>query len=672
MGNIYVANKDPGLEFSAADEEILVMFASQAALVIANARRHRDERRARADREALIETSPVGVVVFDARRGSLVSFNREAARIVEGLRTPDQPVEQPLEVLTIRRADGQEIALEELSMVQLLTSAETVRSEEVVFEVPGGRSVTVMINATSIHSEGGQLESVVLTLQDMTPLQRLERMHAEFLAMVSHELRAPLSSIKGSAATLIGSGASLDPAELDLFFRIIDQQADHMSGLITDLLDIARIETASLSVSPAPSEPGVLVDQARNIFRSGGGRNDIRIDLEPDLPLVMADRRRSVQVLGNLLSNAARHSPDSSIISVAASLEESHVLFSVTAEGSGLSAELLLHLFRKFSRVDGDERGTDLAGSGLGLAICKGIVEAHGGRIWAESEGLGQGARFTFTLPVVDDAARAELSVPARPAARPPRADRGRPRILAVDDDPQALRAVRDALTDAGYTAVVTGDLDQVGRLVDEEAPQLVLLDLVLPGVDGIELMRTVPQLSEVHVIFLSAYGRDQIIARALEAGAVDYMVKPVSSTELVARVQAALRRRAAPESVEPSEPYRLGDLTIDYAERRVTLAGRPVPLTDLEYRLLFELSVNAGRLLDHKHLLQRVWGMGHAGHSGPVRTVIKNLRRKLGDSPDDPTYIFNRPRGGYRMPLGEGQLGAAQGGTASLPTARV
>ena len=273
---------------------------------------------------------------------------------------------------------------------------------------------------------------------------------------------------------------------------------------------------------------------------------------------------------------------------------------------------------------------------------------------------------------MVDDAARAELSVAARPIARPPRADRDRPRVLAVDDDPQALRAVRDALTDAGYTAVVAGDPGQVGRLVDEEAPQLVLLDLVLPGVDGIELMRTVPQLSEVPVIFLSACGRDQIIARALEAGAVDYMVKPVSSTELVARVQAALRRRAAPESGEPSEPYRLGDLTIDYTERRVTLAGRPVPLTDLEYRLLFELSVNAGRLLDHEHLLQRVWGMGHAGHSGPVRTVIKNLPRKLGDSPDDPTYIFNRPRVGYRMPLGEGQVGAAQGGTASLRTARV
>ena len=110
VGNIHVAKSEPGLEFSAEDEETLVMFASQAALVIANARRHRDEMRARADLEALIDTSPVGVVVFDARRGALKSFNRETARILEGLRTPGRPVEQLLEVLSIRRADRRGIA----------------------------------------------------------------------------------------------------------------------------------------------------------------------------------------------------------------------------------------------------------------------------------------------------------------------------------------------------------------------------------------------------------------------------------------------------------------------------------------------------------------------------------------------------------------------------------
>ena len=119
----------------------------------------------------------------------------------------------------------------------------------------------------------------------------------------------------------------------------------------------------------------------------------------------MADGRRIIQVLSNLLSNAARHSHEASTIGVAAVREGYHVAVSVTDEGRGIAAERLPHLFRKFSRLEGEDRGRDIAGSGLGLAICKGIVEAHGGRIWAESDGPGLGARFTFTIPVAQDAA---------------------------------------------------------------------------------------------------------------------------------------------------------------------------------------------------------------------------------------------------------------------------
>ena len=232
------------------------------------------------------------------------------------------------------------------------------------------------------------------------------------------------------------------------------------------------------------------------------------------------------------------------------------------------------------------------------------------------------GARFTFTIPTVEEAGSGTANGPARLSTRSSRRMAGEHvRILAVDDDPQALRYVRDALASAGYTPVVTGDPAEALRLVAEEKPDLVLLDLMLPGTDGIELMKTVPELSDVPVIFLSAYGRDQIIARALEAGAVDYIVKPFSPTELVARINTALKRGAAPESVAPSEPYRPGDLTIDYAGRTVSLAGRPVPLAGIEYRLLFELSVHAGRVLGNEHLLQRVWARdtpGTPGRLGP------------------------------------------------------
>ena len=650
VGAFYVGEKE--VEFTPEDEETLVMFASQAALVIANARRYRDEQRARADLETLVNTAPVGVLVFDAKTGGLTSVNREARRIVSGLHMPDGSAEQLLDMLTFRRADGREVSLEEFPLALALSTGETVRAEEIVIEVPGGGSVTTLVNATPIRSEEGEVVSVVVTLQDMTPLEELERLRAEFLGMVSHELRTPLTSIKGSAATLTEAVSDLDPAEMLQFFRIIGEQADHMRDLIGDLLDVARIETGELPVAPAPAEVAVLVDEARRRFQSGGGRNNLRIDLSPELPLVMVDRRRVVQVLSNLLSNAARHSHEASVIGVSAVREGYHVAVSVTDEGRGIAAERLPHLFRKFSRLEGEDRGRDIAGSGLGLAICKGIVEAHGGRIWAESDGPGLGARFTFTIPVAQDAGIGASNLPV--SSR--RSERERERILAVDDDPQTLRHVRDALTNAGYAPVLTGDPEEALSLVEANDPHLVLLDLMLPGTDGIELMRSILDMADVPVIFLSAYGQEETIARAFENGADDYVVKPFSPMELVARIKAALRKREAPEWDEPSGPFVLGELTIDYAERRVTLAGRPVQLTAIEYGLLLELSANAGRVLTYDRLLRRVWGLRRSGDSRRVRTAAKQLRRKLGDDANNPTYILNEPRVGYRMAKGETQ----------------
>ena len=277
-------------------------------------------------------------------------------------------------------------------------------------------------------------------------------------------------------------------------------------------------------------------------------------------------------------------------------------------------------------------------------------MEAHGGRIWAESDGDGLGARFTFTIPAVEEAPA--VATPGLPAPLP-REESERTRVLVVDDDPQTLRYVRDALTRAGYTPFVTADPEEVFDLMEEHDPHLVLMDLILPGSDGIELMTGILAKYEAPVIFLSVYGQDQIIARAFDMGASDYVVKPFSPTELAARIRAALRRRKAPIQQEP-KPYKSGDLTVNYAERLVTIAGRPVPLTTLEYGLLSELSVNAGYPLTHELLLRRVWGLRNSGDSGLVRTVVKNLRRKLGDDTSNPTYIFTEPRVGYRMAKGE------------------
>ena len=647
IGNIYIGEKESGLDFTSEDEETLEMFAAQAAMAITNARRYGDEQRAKADLEALVNTSPVGVLVFDAKSGLVVKFNQEARRILGDICGEDCPCEAVLKSTTFRRMDGREIPLDELPPQRAIAGGELVRAEEIVIHRPDGEAVTTLINATPIKSEDGEIVSVVATIQDITPLEELERLRAEFLGMVSHELRAPLTSIKGSAATVRAASFPLDPAEMRQFFRMIEEQADHMRDLINNLLDLTRIEAGTLSVAPEPTDVATVIDQAKNAFLSSGYRNSIEVDLMSNLPRIGADRQRLVQVLYNLFSNASEYSREWSDIRVGASMEDLSVAIAVTDEGIGIAAEHLPHLFTKFSRrevADGDRR---TGGCGLGLAICKGIVEAHGGRIWAESGGEGRGTRFTFTVPTVDEAANRAAASLAPASTDSARVPANRERVVALDDDPQILRYIRSVLSEAGYTPIVTGDPSELEHLLEVERPQLVLLNLVLPGTDGFELMRSIPNVSEVPVIFISGRGGDQHVAQAFEMGAADYILKPFSPTELVARIKAALRKRTA---ARHAEPYLVGDLAIDHVERIVTVAGRPADLTPTEYKLLYELSRNAGRVLTHDELLQRVWGEEHPGSYHLLRSFVKSLRQKLGDDARSPRYVFTEPGMGYRL----------------------
>ena len=637
VGCFFLGMKKDRREFTNADEEVLVLFASQAATAIANARAHRDVERSRADLEALVETSPFGVAVINAQTGEFISMNREANRIVASMHIPGYDAQRLVEEVTCRRADGRETTIGQLK------NAENVRAEEVELSLPDGRNIRILINATPIRSEDGVIESVVVTLQDLAPLEALERARAEFLGIVSHELRAPLAAIKGSAATALGTTEYLDPAEALQFFRIINEQAGHMDSLLRDLLDSGRIDAGTLSVDPLPMEVGALVERARSTFLSGAFRHRIVIDLPQNLPRVMADERRIVQVLSK--------SPQQ-CLPACSGMVSHHRLGGArrrtcrdlgNRQGRGLPLERLAQLFRKHTSI-GRDRRSPIGGTGLGLVISKGLVEAHGGRIRAESGGTNHGTRFTFTLPVAEmdlsGAAGAERSgfVSSRFGPDPTP-------ILVIDDDPHMLRYVRSALTAAGYDPSVTGNPHEVPHLIETKKPSLVLLDLMLPGVDGVELMESIPELVDLPVIFISAYGRDETIARALESGAADYLVKPFSPTELTARVRAALRKRIG------LEPFLLADLAIDYERRQVSVAGKPVHLTVTEYELLRLLSVNAGRALSYDTLLRQVWGKREQGNAVPVRTFVKKLRRKLGDHATKPVYIVNERGIGYRMP---------------------
>ena len=650
VGVFYLAEKDGGTPFTQEDEDTLVMFASQAALVIANARRHRDEQKAKADLEAVINTSPVAVIVFDAATGKIASLNREAARIGDFLAIEGLSRDELLRALTVRRADGSEVSMQKLPLAETMSAGEIVRAEEIVVSVPDGRSLTAIVNATPIRSDDGRVASFVVTLQDTTQLEDMERMRAEFLAMVSHELRAPLAAIKGSTTTALTDHSPFRQAEMVQFLRIIDTQADQMNVLINDLLDVARIETGTLIVNPVPTVVTELLDQARSTFLSGWDRDNVHVELAPGLSPVMADAGRIVQVLVNLLTNAARNSPQDSPIRVSVEQEDGNVAITVIDKGRGVSPEHLPHLFRRFPQRDRDPVPGYDAGPGWGLSICKGIVEAHGGRIWAESEGPGTGTRFRFKIPILEDAGNDARRNPGAAIADAGTAAENNKRVLVVDDDPLTLRRVREALSRAGFVPVVTGDPVEALLFVDQHSPELVLMDLVLPGSDGIELMQDIVRKIDVPVIILSAYGHEDAIVRAFDSGATDYIVKPFSPSELTARIRAILRKRTPPGKDVPSEPFVMGDLHVDYARRQVTIEGGPVTLTRIEYQLVEELSLNAGRIVAHEDLLSRVWKNRRSNDRRPVHATVKNIRRKMGDDAKSPTYIFSERNVGYRL----------------------
>ena len=582
------------------------------------------------DLQALIEMSPVAVAVWEAGDSRAVLSNREARRLIEYVGGPGCTLEALLEKARYTTLDGEEVALADEPVVQRMAAGGEQRALEVELYVPGGPRLPLLVNVTPVYGADGSLQSVVAAYQDLTPFKEMERLRAQFLGLVSHELRAPLMAIQGAAVALLDRDAPPGAAELREYGRIVSEHATKMRGLIGELLDAGHIEAGTLTVLAEPIRVEELVREAVAAFAGGGAPHEVEVSLATALPPVMAERTRIVQVLYNLLSNGAAGTPPGHPLKVEAAREGAHVAVSVTDGGRRLTAQRVASLFRA------DPAEGPGSGGGLGLAICRGLVEAHGGRLRSEDAGSGDGARFTFTLPVAagPDAGAGAGAAPEEAAAP----------ILVVDDDPLVLSYVRDALNGAGYRVVATGDPDAIGALIRREAPQAVLLDLMLPGAEGIGLMQSVPELSEAPVIFISVYGRDETIARALKAGAADYVVKPFTATELVARLEAALRGRADPE------PFAAGALRIDYARRRVTMGAAAVALTPTEYELLRVLSLNAGRVVSYAALVRQVWPERKNGGAPVVRAFMQQLRAKLGEDAEDPELIFTHRGVGYRM----------------------
>ena len=365
-------------------------------------------------------------------------------------------------------------------------------------------------------------------------LRETDRRKDEFLAMLAHELRNPLAPI-GAAAELL-QRMKLDEAMLRRTSQIIGRQVGHMTALIDDLLDVSRVTRGLVELDRAPLAVGAILHEAVEQVMPliGARRHDLALSLPPPGATVHGDRKRLVQVLANLLNNAAKYTPEGGRLRIGAEVRAADLCIEVADNGIGMAPELAARAFDLFAQA---ERTSDRAsgGLGLGLALVKSLVELHGGAVACDSAGPGRGSRFSVRLPLLaHDAVRAGEV----PPAAPPAARSGARCVMVVDDNIDAAVTLSMLLESAGHRVRVEHDPLEALAHVGDDPPQVCLLDIGLPGIDGLELARRLrarPDTAGALLVAVTGYGQESDREQILGAGFDHHLVKPIDTGRLYA-----------------------------------------------------------------------------------------------------------------------------------------
>jgi PAS domain S-box-containing protein len=376
--------------------------------------------------------------------------------------------------------------------------------------------------------------------------QEANRLKDEFLAVLSHELRTPLSAVLGWARMLASGRLEEDTARRAV--EAIERNAEAQVQLINDLLDVSRIIAGKVQLEPREVSLQSVLTGSVDAVRFAADAKGVAIDLmlDPTAPQVFGDASRLQQVFWNLLSNAVKFTPRGGRVGIRLSRAESHLEVEVSDTGVGIRPGFLPYVFDRFRQGD-SSTSRSRGGLGLGLAIVRHLIEMHGGTVRAESEGLGQGARFTVALPLpaVDRASAAPLATPARRGASrrpvPPEDQRLRGvDVLLVDDEPDARELIAAVLESEGATVRAVASVNEALEELRRARPAVLLTDIGLPGEDGFSLLKRLRALDgclELPVVALTAYARPEDRRRVLAVGFERHLPKPVEPEELVLTV---------------------------------------------------------------------------------------------------------------------------------------
>jgi PAS domain S-box-containing protein len=391
--------------------------------------------------------------------------------------------------------------------------------------------------------------------RDITREREVDRMKTEFVSMVSHELRTPLTSIKGFTDLILDGDAGEVDEEQREYLEIVQKNADRLLGLINDLLDISRIESGRVHLKIEPVSLQEIVSLVVATMQPQLETKDqpLSVEIDPAATQVMGDRDKLVQVLTNLVSNAHKYSPAGRPIRIQVTRQDDFARVAVIDQGFGISAEDQAKLFTRFFRVE-NSLTREIGGTGLGLNIVKSIVELHGGGISVVSR-PGEGSTFAFTVPlakaeesVTEEPAEGppatpepEEAVPAPTAATPAITPGGVRSVLVVEDDADIARLIERHLESAGYEVDVAASAEQALQILQWITPDLITLDLQLPGMDGFEFAARLAENPETRHIPVLALSVLQDEERDAAVGILKSLPKPIDRQGLLDTVAEML-----------------------------------------------------------------------------------------------------------------------------------
>lgn len=505
--------------------------------------------------QATVDTIPTGLIMLD-EGGELILENAEWKRTWANNSELNAVIDYDT-YKGFRPDTGERIAGEEWPCAMSLKQG--VRTRDVILDIErfNGTRGTIVVSSAPILDKTGRIVGAVAANMDIselraaqTQLEEASRRKDEFLAMLSHELRGPLSAIVNTLQLL--DRRTAEPGSRR-YLDILRRQGHMLQGLVDDLLDVSRITRGLIDMKTERQDVASIVDKALESVQSlmDEKHHEVSVTLPRRAVEVVGDAVRIEQVLVNLLTNAAKYTDESGHIAISLERIGSDARISVSDNGIGISDEVRSRIFDLFGQA---ERGLarSQGGLGIGLTIAKNLVEQHGGKIEAASAGLGKGAEFVITLPLADVEAQTLVTVPIDSSEPEPEPEQLQPlqihaglgkRVLVVDDSVDIAQTLALILEDFGHNVAIAYDGPSALTKAEEHDPEVILLDIGLPGMDGYEVARRLranPRMRAKTIAAITGYGQESDKQLAMDAGFNRHFTKPVDIKTLETFVNGA------------------------------------------------------------------------------------------------------------------------------------